>query len=255
MIDPSTPFFHDFYMQWVSQFLEMMATEKKATRSTLSAYEADLHSFYAFIKHKRFNQITLQDAQDYLIIQRHLASSTMKRRISSLRQFYTFLITRGYTQENPFPLVKATCPKPIDSPYLREEDKQRLLEGASTWGGAKGTRLLALLEILYSRSVSINDLVALPFPVEEKMQAMNLSLAALNALQNYLLVRSCFLSQGKESRWLFPSSSQRGHLTRQRVGQLLKELALKVELDPKWVSLTSMRQGLQHYRQKDAVNS
>ena len=34
------------------------------------------------------------------------------------------------------------------------------------------------------------------------------------------------------ARWLFPSRGADGHLTRQRCGQLLKELALAAGLDP-----------------------
>ena len=36
----------------------------------------------------------------------------------------------------------------------------------------------------------------------------------------------------KAERWLFPSRGGEGHLTRQRCGQLLKELALKAGIDP-----------------------
>ncbi len=39
-----------------------------------------------------------------------------------------------------------------------------------------------------------------------------------------------------KSRWLFPSKSAEGHLTRQRLGQELKELALETGLDPDRVS-------------------
>jgi integrase/recombinase XerD len=63
-------------------------------------------------------------------------------------------------------------------------------------------------------------------------------LAPLNAparktIAAYLKVRDEFLSKGaKESKYLFPSRSSEGHLTRRRLHQMLKELALKSNLDP-----------------------
>jgi integrase/recombinase XerD len=60
--------------------------------------------------------------------------------------------------------------------------------------------------------------------------------AARKALLLYLPLRSFFLNGGSESPWLFPSSSAEGCLTRQRFGQMLKELALAVGLDPKKIS-------------------
>ena len=55
------------------------------------------------------------------------------------------------------------------------------------------------------------------------------------ALKEYLAVRADFLPaarQERAERFLFPSRGAEGHLTRRRVGQLLKELALRAGLDP-----------------------
>ena len=44
--------------------------------------------------------------------------------------------------------------------------------------------------------------------------------------------RERFLPASQPSRWLFPSHGRAGHLTRQRIGQLLKEIAIAAGLDP-----------------------
>ena len=44
------------------------------------------------------------------------------------------------------------------------------------------------------------------------------------------------MAADKDSRWLFPSRGASGHLTRHRVGQLLKELAREAGIDPARVS-------------------
>ncbi|MDX1738303.1 MAG: tyrosine-type recombinase/integrase, partial [Alphaproteobacteria bacterium] len=50
-------------------------------------------------------------------------------------------------------------------------------------------------------------------------------------------VRPQFFAKGKkDSPYLFPSNGKEGYLTRQRVGQMLKQLALSAGLDPAMVS-------------------
>ena len=74
-----------------------------------------------------------------------------------------------------------------------------------------------------------------------KERVVPLSEPARRALADYLEIRAAFvpraaLGSPKAERWLFPSRGGDGHLTRQRCGQLLKELALKAGLDPERLS-------------------
>ena len=69
-----------------------------------------------------------------------------------------------------------------------------------------------------------------------KERLVPLSEPARRAIANYRAVRERFLPKGRDSRWLFPSRSAGGHLTRQEVGLLLKELAGSAGLDPKRLS-------------------
>jgi integrase/recombinase XerD len=224
-------------MVLVHQFLEMMVAERGATRSTLSSYEADLCNFYSFLKNQSVECVTLQDIQSYLLTQKQLSSATVDRRLSSLRQFYIFLMSRGIIKENPFSLLKPERPKSVHRSFLSEEDVERLLEGTKMWKGPEGKRLFVLLQILYTTDVPVKDLVSFLLTFA---QVKNLPVPALEALQEYLKVRNYFF-HGKESPWLFPSLSHKGHLTRQRFGQLLKELSLKVGLDSEHISLSKIR--------------
>lgn len=61
-----------------------------------------------------------------------------------------------------------------------------------------------------------------------KERLVLLSSPAVKALRSYLKVRHFFDTEKKDlGKWLFPSSAKQGYLTRQRLGQLLKELALE----------------------------
>jgi integrase/recombinase XerD len=70
---------------------------------------------------------------------------------------------------------------------------------------------------------------------KERMVPLNAPARA--ALTAYLEHRKVFLPKGvKTSPHLFPSRGKEGHLTRQRFGQLLKDLALQANIAPERIS-------------------
>lgn len=245
-------------MSFLDSFLEMMVAERGAAKSTISSYEADLKDFFKFLKEKPPQEVVYQDIQDYLVTQKQFSAPTVARRLSSLRQFYRFLMSEGEITENPTSFVESPRYRRKLPVVLTEEDVGRLLEGAKAWEGAEGKRLYALLEILYASGFRVSELVSLslasatevlrsdkPFLLVRgkgnKDRIVPLTAAALEALRGYLEVRPAFLLNARESLWLFPSSSQGGYLTRQRFGQLLKELALRVGLNPALLSPHTVR--------------
>ena len=69
-----------------------------------------------------------------------------------------------------------------------------------------------------------------------KERLVPLTSSAMNAIVAYERVRIDFLKGNNTSKFLFPSRSKQGYLTRRRLGQLLKELAIQAGLDPTIIS-------------------
>jgi integrase/recombinase XerD len=113
-------------------------------------------------------------------------------------------------------------------------------------------RLHALIEVLYATGLRASEVVTLPRTVlsgdgrvltvkgkggRERMVPLNT--AARTALERLLSLAETGgegLSPQIATRWLFPSRGADGHLTRQRLGQELKELAEAARIDPERVS-------------------
>ncbi len=113
---------------------------------------------------------------------------------------------------------------------------------------AESARLTALLEILYATGLRVSELVGLRWPPfgddarflvirgkGDKERLVPLSEPARQAIEQYAGWRNDFI-EGKTSPWLFPSRGESGHLTRQRFGQLLKDLAVEAGIDHAKVS-------------------
>ena len=227
----------------------MLAAERGAARLTLAAYRNDLTDLSAFLA---ASGATLDNADSaalhaYLAAAapRRLAPRSLARRLSAIRQFYRFLLTDGVRGDDPTrgldtPRLGRPLPK-----LLSEAEVTRLIATAQAWPGEEGVRLRCILELLYATGLRISELVTLPLAAAQrdprfllvrgkggKERVVPLSPPSRRALADYLGCRKHFLPEGEASRFLFPSRGQDGHLTRQRCGQLLKELALGANLDP-----------------------
>lgn len=249
--------------QLIELFLDMLAAERGAADNTLSAYRRDLDDAGGYFRRKRssFAFASPEVIARYLTVlgEEGLAPASRARRLSALRQFYRFLVAEGVVDEDPThgfsgPKKARTLPK-----ILSIEEVDRLIETAErrceqTHGVARyrAVRLYCLLEVLYATGLRVSELVSLSRDVlngDERVLTVKgkggrermvpLTGAACRAVRGYLALgddEGDDLSPTVATRWLFPSKSAQGHLTRQRFAQDLKELAEETGIDPGRVS-------------------
>jgi integrase/recombinase XerD len=245
--------------RFVENFLEMLAVERGAADNTLDSYRRDLQDCARFA---RVRNIELERAdaallRAYVGAQRAsgMSARTVARRLSALRQFYRFLYAEGVRGDDPSSAIdRPRRVEPLPK-YLSESDVDRLLDAVAGVGSKEGLRIRALLETLYATGLRVSELVGLPLSAWSrerpvlivrgkggKERLVPLTEPAVAAIAAYLPVRTAFLPGRGErvnaaaGRWMFPSRSRAGHLTRVRFGQLLKEVAVAAGIEPDRVS-------------------
>jgi integrase/recombinase XerD len=226
----------------------MMSAERGASANTLAAYRRDLVDFGASLARSgtAFRTAAPADLKGYIASLSGMASATQSRRLSVLRQFYAFLYGEGIRADDPTGTLQSPRRERPLPKILSRADIDILIATAGEKQDADSLRLTCILEVLYASGLRVSELVTLPLAAARNRDGFLLvrgkgnkeRLAPLNAparktIAAYLKVRDEFLSKGaKESKYLFPSRSSEGHLTRRRLHQMLKELALKSNLDP-----------------------
>ncbi len=94
----------------VELFLDMLAAERGAGPNTLAAYGRDLADFSAFLsaKGRPVATATTDDVRSYLgqLNRRGLASATVARRLSAIRQLYRFLYAEGRRGDDPAAILE-----------------------------------------------------------------------------------------------------------------------------------------------------
>jgi integrase/recombinase XerD len=229
----------------------MLAAERGAAPLTLAAYRNDLADLAGFLAARGMPLEAADSAalHVYLASATRLEPRTLARRISAMRQFYKFLVTDSIRADDPAAdLETPGLGRPLPK-ILSETEVAGLITAARAEAGGDGDRLVCLVELLYATGLRVSELVTLPLAAAQrdprflvitgkggKERVVPLSEPSRAALSTYLACRDRFLTGSRPSRWLFPSRGRAGHLTRQRAGQLLKELAVKAGLDPERLS-------------------
>lgn len=228
----------------IESFLDMMSAERGASVNTIAAYRRDLLDFAGRADLKR---ATRDDVRKYLAVltKAGIAGSSQARKLSALRQFFGFLYTDGIRKDDPTSAIDAPKrARPLPK-IIARDDIDALIGAARQQESPEGLRLLCIVEMLYAAGLRVTELAGLPLASvrgkdgfiivrgkgrKERMAPLNPS--AREAIKAYLDVREEFVPKGDQSKFLFPSRSAEGYLTRRRVHQMLKELALKANIDP-----------------------
>lgn len=253
---------------WISTFLEAQAAELGAARNTLLAYGRDLKDFASWAKHNGagFDGATRDTLEAYLIAcdGQGLSRATRARRLSALKQIYRFAFEEGWRADNPALQIKGpgrskSLPKTLD-----EDEVDRLLAAARQTGRNEADRLrnTCLIELLYATGMRVTELVSLPVSATRgdprmlmvlgkgnKERMVPLSPPARNALTDWIQTRDeqetakeAETGRGyKASKFLFPSRSKAGHLTRNRFFLLIKDMAVTAGVSPDKVSPHTLR--------------
>lgn len=229
-------------MSAVEEFLAMLAAERGAAANTLSAYRRDLEGAEAAIG-------DLAGADGAALgrlgtVWADLAPSSVARKASALRQFYGFLVDEGVRGDDPssaLPRPATRRPLPRILTHSEVEDFFRRAEVEARSDLPAAVRLLTLIELLYGSGLRATELVSLPLSAVPRdapfvtvtgkgglARMVPVGGRAQSALSRWIAIRP-------EGRFLFPSRGGK-HLTRVRLFQLVKDLAVRAGIAPEKVS-------------------
>ncbi len=225
------------------RFLDMLASEAGASPNTLAAYRNDLTAASSDLG-RSLSEASNEELTALAPAWRHLANSTVARRLAAIRRFFDFLQEEGFRNDNPAatlarPRIERPLPRILDCDEV--ESMFAAAQDKASSGEPAALRNLALLELLYGSGLRATELVSLPRRAVrpgqpfliirgkgDKERLVPISSRAAEAVQSWTE------SLQADSKWLFPSRSK--HLSRVRLFQILRGLASQAGLAPERVS-------------------
>lgn len=149
-------------MKYLSEYLEYLKYQKNYSDETIHSYSIDIEEFLDYINSECVNicEVGYDVVKAWLINldEKKNKSTTISRKISSLRGFYKYLINNKVIDSNPFSLVSLPK-KERHLPrffYYNELEEMFQVPKLNT---ALGQRDRLLLEMLYATGVRVSELV------------------------------------------------------------------------------------------------
>ncbi len=247
-------------------FLDMLAAEQGAGDNTLAAYRRDLEDLSSFLGNRKssFAAASTDDLRAFLadLDTRGFKSASVARRLSAIRHLYRFMLNERIRKDDPAAILSGPKRGRGLPKVLSIADVDRLLGKAkelaetpdrSPLQTLRGKRLACLLEVLYATGLRVSELVSLPLSAArrdarmivvrgkgDKERLVPLNEASKQSMADYLAAidqsRKGKTAGAAQSKWLFPSFGESGHLSRQHFARELKDLALAAGLAPRLVS-------------------
>ncbi|UTO55946.1 tyrosine recombinase [Neoehrlichia mikurensis] len=240
--------------------------EKYVSANTYQSYKVDLLSLCKFLNDKKLSIVSasVEDLRLYIKFLRNkkYKANSIARKISAIKSLYKFLYSDRTINYNPTMYldtlkIPCTLPKTLDI-----DEVKKLLKTAESDASPEGRRINAIINILYSSGIRVSELIHLGFYEIDsvlreqhaevryliikgksgKERLVLLNATAVKSIKEYMKVRNLFIAKKNvDSQWLFPGKKFDKCITRQRIGQLLKELANKSGINANIISPHKIR--------------
>lgn len=151
----------------IDSFLDYLRLERNCSENTIGSYGTDLAKFEEFFKEVDENvDFTTVDADLVRawvmeLMERGYTSTSVNRKLSSLRSFYRFLLRKKIVQVDPMrKIVGPKKKKPLPT-FLKESEMNRLLDEIPFKEGLSGRRDKMIIEMFYATGMRRSELVGL----------------------------------------------------------------------------------------------
>lgn len=148
----------------IELFIKYLETEKRYPKTTITSYSKDLEKYQEFINNNNINFITITKDQirEYLkyLDKENQAKSTISRNLSTLRNFYSYLVITNKTTSNQFKTIRNPKKEKKLPNFLQYEELQKLFDSVDL-ESPLGIRNRLILELLYATGLRVSELTNL----------------------------------------------------------------------------------------------
>lgn len=148
-------------------FLDYLRFERNYSEKTIVSYGTDLAKFEEFFngvdENVDFTTVDADLVRAWMmnLMEQGYTSTSVNRKLSSLRSFYRFLLKKGVVQADPMlRIVGPKNKKPLPT-FLKESEINRLLDDVPFQEDFTGCRDKMILEMFYATGMRLSELIGL----------------------------------------------------------------------------------------------
>ena len=229
-------------VNWIEDFIDYLRYERNYSSKTTEMYQADLEAFERFYEATDSSLGWAEMPPDIVrqwvmeMMDRGNAATSVRRRLSSLRSFYKFLLRRGLVTKDPVhnmpgPKVEKKLPA-----FVRETEMDSLFDGDFFSDDYQGFRDRMMLLTFYTTGIRLSELTGLN-DRDVDLDQMQLKVTGKrnkqriipygdeygDSLRRYLAIRDAFAQQFGSDRSLFLDERNGQRISPAKVRNLVKK--------------------------------
>lgn len=234
-------------MEDLNEYIRELSVNKNYSENTIEAYKRDLNEYFSYLKNNNKNYLSI----DYDSIRKYLSylndkkdtNSTISRKISSLRGFYSYLRLNEKIKNNPFKLINLPKKEQKLPRFFYYNELEELFAACDT-STSLGQRNLAILEVLYATGTRVSELINIKLEdinfSEKQIKVLGkgnkerivfLGEYAVDALEDYLNDGYLFLNKYNLDYVFLNHLGNK--ITRRGIEDILTKLIKKTSIDKK----------------------
>jgi|SRR5262245_25978105 len=221
----------------IDEFITCLRVEKGVSENTVGAYRRDLQKFGAHTFGLGKSLLTIERNDLILAISamrsERSSDATVVRFVSTLKGFYRFLLSEGYTKTDPTVYLEGRKSWQTLPRFLSPEQVESILQQPDL-NNDLGVRDRTMLELLYATGLRVSELVGLRigdldldmgvlncFGKGSKERRVPIGRSAVDFLHLYLTARVRLLSDASSDKLFVDREGRR--ISRQKFWKLIKE--------------------------------
>jgi len=152
--------------KYIFDFISYLRNERSASAHTLRSYHSDLEQLSSFLGVTALPEVDHQTLRRFIahLMQMNVKKSSIARKLSAVRAFFTYLNREGLLASNPARLVATPRREQRLPSVLTADDAIRLVESPRTADPEHVSSMLrdrAVLETLYSTGIRASELIGM----------------------------------------------------------------------------------------------
>ncbi|MEE0967254.1 MAG: tyrosine recombinase XerC [Bacilli bacterium] len=172
-----------------NEYIKYLRFQKGYSPLTIESYQRDIDEFIGYMKKEGLDQyaeVEYPMLRGYLMEfhKKRLSATTINHKLSSLRNFYRYMVKQQYLKNNPFLLVDSLKTAKRNPDFLYVEEMIGLLDSIDI-NSNLGMRNKAMLELMYATGLRCSEVV-------------NLTLSQIDFSQDVILVHG----KGSKDRYV-----------------------------------------------------
>jgi len=151
----------------ITEFLQYLQYEKNYSSHTVLSYHTDLIQFCDFLEviPDQFapSNVSSQQIQQWVLslMSAEISARSLSRKISTLRSFWRFLLTRGYANQNPtLKIILPKTKKPIPA-FFKDNEMTAVLENDFIPDSFEPVRNQLILSMFYQTGIRLSELISI----------------------------------------------------------------------------------------------